>query len=111
MAKNPAATDQRLRRIAVELLNETGDRPDVEDVLARYEQVRRAELEELGVDPKSIFTTTTPPKTNSQAAEKKNSAKTLSNDLSTPTVPRPRSSEREQRAETLAMLESGRLEL
>lgn len=111
MAKNPAATDHRLRRIAVELAQETGERPDVEDVLARYEKSRRAELEELGVDPNSILNASSPPKKNEQAAEKKNSAKTLSNDLSTPTVPRPRSSEREHRAETLALLESGRLEL
>jgi hypothetical protein len=48
------------------------------------------------------------PKKNTQAADKKHPAKTLGNDLSTPRVPRPTRSDREQRAETLEMLESGK---
>jgi hypothetical protein len=82
-----------------------GEVPDPEDVLATYEKTRRAELEELGVDPATLAT----PKKNNQTADKKHPAKTLGNDLSTPRVPRPARSDREHRAETLAMLESGQL--
>lgn len=111
LAKHPERTDARLRQIAVELLQETGDRPDPEDVLARYEQIRRVELEELGVDPSTIGAASAPAtKVNTPTAAKVNAARTLANDLSTPRVPRPKSSEREHRAETLALLESGRLE-
>jgi DNA-binding SARP family transcriptional activator len=108
LAKSPEKTNLRLRQIAVELLNETGDRPDADDVLARYEQVRRAELEELGIDPASLSKTDT--KKPDPQADKKPSAKTLANDLSTSRVPRPKSSERELRAETRAALLSGRLD-
>lgn len=108
LAKAPEKTGQRLAQIAVDLLNETGDRPDVEDVLARYEKVRREELLELGVDPASL--SKTDPKKPDPQADKKPSAKTLANDLSTPRVPRPKSSERELRAETRAALLSGRLD-
>lgn len=107
LAKNPERTEQKLREIARDLSHELGDIPDIEDVLARYEKIRRAELEELGVDPATVIAA---PKKNEQVAEKKPSAKTLGNDLSTPRVPRPRSSDREHRAETLALLESGKLE-
>lgn len=109
MNKSPEKTVGRLRQIAVELLEETGDRPDVEDVLARYEKVRRSELEELGIDPASLLSQTTSKK-NDQVADKKHSAKTLANDLSTPRVPRTKSSEREARAEILALIESGKLD-
>lgn len=108
LAKNPAKTEAALRRTAYELSQETGDIPDHADVLARYEQNRRAELEELGLDPNSILSA--PSKKPDPEAAKKPAAKTLNNTLSTPRVPRSKSSEREQRAETLAMLESGKLE-
>jgi hypothetical protein len=109
MAKSPAKTRGRLAQIAVELLNETGDRPDYADVLARFEQTRRAELEDYGVNIDSILKTE-PQKKNEPAADKKNSARTLSNDLTTPRVPRSRSDERAERAEILAALESGKLD-
>lgn len=108
LAKSPAKTEAALRRTAYELSQETGDIPDHADVLARYEQTRRAELEELGIDPNSILSA--PPKKPDLEAAKKPAAKTLGNALSTPLVPRPKSSEKESRAETLRALESGRLE-
>jgi hypothetical protein len=83
-----------------------GDMPEFSDVIARYEEIRAAELEELGVP----LPATNDPKKNNQAADKKNSAKTLSADLSTPRVPRPTTSGREHRKDTLRMLESGKFE-
>lgn len=107
MNKSPAKTEATLRRLTYELAQETGDKPDFDDVLARYEQTRRAELEELGVDPASLTATSKKPE---PEATKKTVAKTLGNDLSTPRVPRPKSSEREHRAETRRLLELGKLE-
>jgi hypothetical protein len=111
LAKNPQRTEAALRRITWELLQETGDKPDHEDVLARFEKQRRAELEEFGIDPTTLSTAKTDQKKPDPVAAKKPAAKTLGNDLSTPRVPRPRSSERELRAEVRAQLESGKLEL
>lgn len=108
MAKNPERAKARFQLHAMELLDETGDIPDAADVLARYEKTRRAELEELGIDPDSL--TTPGQKKNDQPAAKKNAAKTLGNDLSTTRVPRPPSSDRELRAQVRAQLESGKLD-
>jgi hypothetical protein len=102
MAKNPAKTEMKLRQIAVELLNETGDTPDHADVLARYEQVRAAELEELGIDPATLSTPKTETKKQDLEATKKNVAKTLENTMSTSRVPRSSTSEKEQRASARA---------
>jgi vancomycin resistance protein YoaR len=105
--KNPEKLRAALWATTERLIEENdGEVPDPADVLATYEKTRRAELEELGVDPTTLAT----PKKNTQAADKKHPAKTLGNDLSTPRVPRPARSDREHRAETLEMLESGRLE-
>lgn len=111
MAKNPEATVQRLRRVAFDLAQEMDDIPEHADVIARYEKLRRAELDELGVDPATILSpATAKTKKNEQEAEKKNAAPTLSNDLSAPRAPRARVSEREDRAEVRRMLESGKLD-
>jgi hypothetical protein len=105
--KNPEKLRAALWATTERLVEENdGEVPDPADVLATYEKTRRAELEELGVDPTTLAT----PKKNTQTADKKHPAKTLGNDLSTPRVPRPARSDREHRAETLEMLESGRLE-
>lgn len=108
-AKNPAKLRAALWEHTVALTEELdGDVPDFADVIARYETTRRAELEELGLAPPTAKTTD--PKTNTQAADKKPPAKTLSADLSTPRVPRPTTSGREHRKETMRMLEQGQLE-
>lgn len=120
--KNPASVRQRLWAATVELTEANdGDVPEFADVVAHYQAIRRAELEELGVDPDAVIQaasaetdTETDTKKNNQAADKKNPARTLSNDLSTPRVPRPvqsgDESRKANRKETLRMLESGKLE-
>lgn len=89
-----------------------GDAPDPADVIARYEESRGAELDELGI-PRPT-STTTQPKPNSKPADKQNPARTLSNDLSTSRVPRPRQSgdvaRKESRRDTLRALETGKLD-
>jgi len=97
----------KLWDITVELTNELGgDAPDFADVITRYETMRRAELEELGVAPPTAID----PKKNGQSAGKKTPAQTLSVDLSTPRVPRTNAGGREHRDETRRMLEAGQLE-
>jgi hypothetical protein len=111
-AKNPAKLRAEFRATTQRLIEENdGDVPDFEEVISAYESRRRAELEELGVSlPAAGKAATTETKQNTQIADKKHPAKTLGNDLSTPRVPRPAKSDREHRAETLALLESGKLE-
>ena len=117
--KNPAAVRQRLWAATVELTEANdGEVPEFADVVAHYQSIRRAELEELGVDPDAAIEAapaeTDTPKKNNQAADKKNPARTLSNDLSTPRVPRPAMSgddnRKAHRKESLRMLESGKFE-
>lgn len=55
LVKTPDKTRGQLAEIALALLDETGAQPSPGDVVARYETVRRAELEELGVDVGSIL--------------------------------------------------------
>lgn len=109
MAKDPDHANQRLRRIAYDLAQELDDVPDAEDVIARFEQEERKALARYGIDPNSLLKTDTTKK-NDPPAEKKNAAPTLSNDLSTPRVPRTRVSEREERDAVRAALESGKLD-
>ncbi len=107
-AKNPAKLRAALWSTAERMIAENdGDVPEVEEIVAAYEVSRRAELEELGVDPATFSAT---PKKNIQAADKKHPAKTLGTDLSASRAPRPAKSDKEHRSETLAMLESGKLE-
>lgn len=114
--KKAAALTSKLRSklwaITEEMTAELdGEVPELADVIARYEETRGAELDELGI-PRPTATTT--PKKNDQVAEKKNPARTLSNDLSTTRVPRPSQSgdegRRNSRKETLRLLESGKLD-
>lgn len=110
-AKNPAKLRAALWATAERLIEENdGDVPDFEDVVVTFERNWRAELEELGIDPATLAKTATTTKQNNETADKKHPAKTLGNDLSTPRVPRPNRSEREGRAETLALLEAGKLD-
>lgn len=97
----------KLREITEEMTKELdGDVPEHADVVARYEQLRGAELDELDI-PRP---TKSDKKQNSQPADKQNPAKTLSADLGAPRVPRPSSSGKEHRNETRRMLESGKFE-
>jgi hypothetical protein len=110
-AKNPAKVRAALWATTEHLIAENdGDVPDFEDVITTYERARRAELDELGIDPATLTAAPAAKKQNDQPADKKHPAKTLGNDLSTPRVPRPTKSDKEHRAETLAMLERGTLE-
>lgn len=113
-AKNPAKLRAALWTTTERLIAENeGDVPDFGEVIETYESQRRAELDELGVSlPAAGKAATTETKQNNQTADKKHPAKTLGNDLSTPRVPRPvsKKSDREHRAETLAMLEREQLE-
>jgi hypothetical protein len=88
-----------------------GDAPDPADVIARYEESRGAELDELGI-PRPTSTTTSKP--NNKPADKQHPARTLSNDLSTSRVPRPAQSgdvaRKESRRDTLRALETGKLD-
>jgi hypothetical protein len=108
--KRMAALRGKLWDLTVAMTDELGgDAPDPADVIARYEEMRGAELDELGI-ARPTATTTTDTKTNSQPADKKNPAKTLSADLSTPRVPRDAQSGKDHRAETRRMIESGKIE-
>jgi hypothetical protein len=115
ITKNPKGTWKRLADITLELEKEHGERPDAADVLATYEKRRLEELDELGIAPPTAAATTTDSTTtkkNHTPADKKQPAKTLGTDLSTPRVvqPRPDTSTKEHRAKTLEMLEAGKLE-
>lgn len=107
LTKNPARTAARIEQLSHELFKQTGEWPDTADVLATYESQRRAELEEHGID----VATVTQPKKPPQAADEKRPAKTLTPDLSTTTVPRNGAqSLKERRAETLRLMEAGKLD-
>jgi hypothetical protein len=108
LATDPDDTHDGLVKVYSRLLAENGEAPDAADVVAVFDKAQRAKFTKLGVDPESLIKND--PKKNIQAADKKHPAKTLGNDLSTPRVPRPTKSDKEHRAETLQMLESGKLE-
>lgn len=54
LQRNPARAQQAIQNLAESMYAETGEVPDASDVIARYEQMRSAELEELGIDPRTI---------------------------------------------------------
>lgn len=105
LAKNPAKARQTIGQAALYLLDQTGETPEFGDVIAEIEKFRRAELEELGIDPSVVAT----PKTKTLPADETKTAPTLSSDLGTPTKPprTKRQSKEERRREILAGLERG----
>lgn len=113
LTNDRAGTERTVREITQQYLTENGELPDVGDVIAHFEKNTRAQLKKFGLDPAAAKADEkkTGQKTTTQADEKK-TGKTLSPDLSTstPAVPRNAKSLEEHRAETLAMLESGKLE-
>lgn len=107
VSASPKAARARFAAAAEELLTETGEIPDHDDVIERVEENRRAQLEEMGLDPEAV--TKTPPKQKpSVAVAKQKPARTLSSDLRTPTQPRsaPRSRE-ELKADVVRELMAG----
>lgn len=108
LSKSPEKTRERIGELAERLFVDTGEVPDVADVVRELEKSRRAELEEAGIDVAQIFNTS---KNRTPAAGEKRNGKSLSNELSTPTKPRTEPKTREElRAETLQALHSGELE-
>lgn len=107
LEKSPEKARQRLAQVADAIIHETGEVPDHADVVAELEKLRRAELEELGID---IDTAIKRPKKLSPAADEKRPAKTLTNDLGKPTTPRSALSRKEELADVRKALEEGRLE-
>lgn len=100
--------ETRLFQAAEQLWKESGDEtaPEPADVLAYFEKIRGAELDELGIARPSRDT-----KPNGKPADKKQPATTLSSDLSTARVPRTSTGgSREHRAETRRMIESGKVQ-
>ena len=88
LERTPQKARAQLRQVAAHLLQETGEVPDPVDVVAQLEKIRRAELEELGLEipvagKKAASKTSSPAKANENAM-----AKTLRSDLGTQTNPR-----------------------
>lgn len=90
--KNPSKTKNQIQEIAWRMAQELGEAPEPADVVAALEKQRREDLEEAGIDVASMLKPKTEPV---QASENKKAAKTLSNDLGTPTKPRAAPSSRE----------------
>lgn len=106
LSKRPERARAAIRAVANRIAAETGLIPDHDEVIETLENERRAELEDLGVDV-TRYTKPQPP----PAAESRKSARTLSNDLSTPQNPRVAPKDRDEEVEdVLRGLESGQLE-
>ena len=107
-ARNMAKLRAKLWATTEAMIEELdGDVPEPAEVIARYEETRGAELDELGIPRPTAKTT---PKPNAQPAEKQNPARTLSDDLVAPRVPRPSSSGKDHRRETAALVASGKFD-
>lgn len=109
LAKNADKTRARLGEVAHRLIEESGEVPDHAEVVAELEKIRRAELEELGIDPDSAIKRTKKP--SPEAEEKRPAKHTLTNDLGKPATPRSAPvSRKEELADVRKALEEGRLE-
>jgi hypothetical protein len=96
------------RRTALEILDETGEEPVEADVIKRAEEIQRAQLKKLGIDPDKLGQE---PKSKTPEAVKSPAAKTLSNDLGTTTTPRAAPKSREEEIAAVARaLEAGNLD-
>jgi len=105
---NRSKTLDRLRAIAAELIEVTGEVPEPEEVTRALEESRRKDLEEAGVDVATVVKRKKSKDKTGKANEKKTA---LSSNLGKPTQPRstPRTPE-EIRAQTLRDLENGALD-
>jgi hypothetical protein len=86
--KNPSRARTQLAATAERLLKETGEVPDPADVVAELEKARRAELEELGIEPPRPGKKKAAPKTKTPAKAERPVAKSLSSDTEPTTPPR-----------------------
>ena len=111
LAKSPQKARALLREAASQLYNQTGEVPDAQDVVAHLEKIKRAELDELGLDiPAAGSSAATKPKTPVKASEKAVAA-TLSSDLGTTTKPRTEPlNEEDIDAQILRELREGRID-
>jgi hypothetical protein len=112
LEKTPAKARAQLRQVADALYSATGEVPEPLDVVARLEKIRRAELEELGLEIPAAGKTAPKTTTPAAATEKAMANKTLSNDLGTQTQPRSEQlSDEEIDAQILRDLQAGNLDL
>lgn len=108
VSKSASRARERMREVAEYLVASTGEVPTAKEVAQALERVRRKELEDDGIDPEVLLKQA---KDRPQSAGEKRAARTLGSDLSTPTQSRSTpKTEEERRAETLRLLEEGRLE-
>lgn len=113
MTKSPERTEKAMRTLANQMCQETGEWPDAADVVARYEKTKRAELDELGIDPSIVSKAGAKAPAAKPADEKRAPAKTLNGgELNgSTTAPKPGAKGfKERRAETLSLLEAGKLD-
>lgn len=97
---DPDDAREQIAALTVELIEETGEEPDASDVVKEFEKRHRAKLKKLGIDPSAVIAAA-PPKTKPSPAGETKTAKTLSNDLSTPTRPRSQSMTPEEEREDI----------
>lgn len=88
LERAPKKTRAQLRQVAEHLYEQTGEAADPADVVAKLEEVRRAEFEELGFDIPAAGKKAAPKKKNPAKASERAVAKTLSTDLGTEKQPR-----------------------
>lgn len=86
LSKSPQKTRARLAQVAEQLLAETDEVPDPEDVVAELEKIRREELEELGIDAPAPATNGASKTKPVPPAAKTKPAKALDKDLRAPGV-------------------------
>ena len=94
----------KLWTIAQEMAEEDGEYPEASALLKRYEDIRGAELDEIGIPRPNANA-----KKNSQPADKTTPARTLSAELSTPRVPQSGTTGKDHRAETRRLIEAGKM--
>ena len=111
MTRNPSKLRDSLREELIRVEKDTGEVPSPQELAAHYEKIRRQILEDSGVDPAMIGSTSATTKTKTPAAGESGKAKTMSNTITTKTVPRadPKSDD-EYREETLRLLAEGKYE-
>lgn len=108
LSSAPEKANSRLGEMAGQIYRQTGEIPEPQDVVRELEKARRAELEELGIDPAQAIAA---PKKQNQNAGEKTKARTISSDLGTPKKPRSEPlSDEELDADILRAMERGEVE-
>lgn len=108
LAKNPRRAHATIRDITMQITQETGELPDAADVIAKYEEIRRQEIEELGIDVAAA----TGKKPVPAPETKLSGSRTLTPGLRAGTAPGggAKRSRKDELDETRRMLESGKLD-